>query len=405
MKKIIIIPFIFILILSLCSCSSSDNSGGQECIVDFFGYTYYEDSVLYFGKNSEEEPILCCYSIDTDTSAVMCSLPECTHARKTSPDCVALRGDETLDERGYNIIGDKMYYISVKTFDEDAKGSIDLMECDLDGRNKRVAASIENKIAPFISDVKYSDNNVYITYIQKYDFVKDEDTGKFDFVDLDKSEFYIQKVEIPTGSIETLVYREDYDGGGYGAVYDNVLYYYYSYYTEKSTGEMITPDTKPRTSKIAFYTKDLSTGEEKEYQDMSLLGAKLGHLSSDRIMVYDNKNKKLLRFNTETEEFKEISDFDYSKGSYTEDENYAVFGQDDNEKFFSVYNFESGEISQVPYPSVLKISLNLVRIVGDTVWMDISDSNGDLSHYYIGREDFYAGKFENISKIKDVDLQ
>ena len=209
-------------------------------------------------------------------------------------------------------------------------------------------------------------------------------------------------MEISTGKVETLVYREEYDGKGSGTVYNNILYYNYMYRTEAPTGEMLTPETATPLHG-GFYIRNLSTGEEKEYKDMTVFGVVLGHFSPDRMIAQDRKNGKLCLFDNETEKFINIADYDY--GSYTEDEKDALFTQNSKTNFLTRFNFESGELSQMPYSENSGIYPSLAHTVGNTVWLMMSDSEGDLRHAYIAREDFFAGKFDNLIFIKEIDLR
>ena len=71
-----------------------------------------------------------------------------------------------------------------------------------------------------------------------------------------------------------------------------------------------------------------------------------------------------------------IADYDY--GSYTEDEKDALFTQNSKTNFLTRYNFESGELSQMPYSEDSGIYPSLAHTVGNTVWLMMSDSEGDF---------------------------
>lgn len=402
MKKITFVLFTAALAFSLCSCSSAGNNNQQkDCIVSL-GTTWYEDGMFYEAKNSEGENVLCFYSKDSDRSAVMCGLPECTHVSKTSPNCGALMDSNTFSRCGYNRIGDKLYFIAEQNFSEKSMGSVDLIECDLDGKNRRVAASLENTNIPFINDVQYTDDHVIISYYQNFDVEENENTGENEFVYLDKYRFYIKRIEISTGKVETLVYREEYDGYGCGAVYENTLYYNYRYHTEAPTGELLTPETAPPWHG-GFYIRDISTGEEKEYENMTVFGVSLGHFSPDRMVAWDWKNDKLCRFDNETEKFIDIAD--YNCGEYTEDDKYVLFTESEESEILMRYNFVTGEISQIPYSQDSGIYLDVTHTVGNTVWVILSDQEGNIQHGYTDRDDFFSGKSKNVKIIKEAELQ
>lgn len=403
MKKTTYILFAAVFALSLCSCSSVKHDISSEKNLTEFGNTWYEDGMFYEKNNSDGESVLCYYSKDSDSSAVMCGLPECTHSSKTSPNCGALCDSNTYSRCGYNRIGTKLYFIAEQNVDQDTIGSVDLIECDIDGKNRRVIASMENTNLPFITDVQYSDDHVLITYFQNFDFVENENTGENEFVYLDKFRFYIKRIEISTGNIETLICREEYDGRGSGTVYDNILYYTLMYrLTENPTDEVFDPETVPPLQ-CEFCIRDLSTGEEKVYKDMAAYSPVFCNFSPDRIIVRDRKTGKLCRFNSETETFTDIADFD--QGSYTEDGTDALFLPSGDAEFLIRYNFESGEISQIPFSKDKAVYPSLTHIVGNTAWTTFSNPDGDSLNAYIDRDDFFEGKFENFKIIKEAELQ
>lgn len=402
MKKISIL-FIATLTLFQCSCSKNEiESAYNDCIISNT-VTWYEDGMFYETANSEGESVLCYYSKTNDRSAVMCGMPECTHIYKASPDCGALKGSDMQSRYGFNQVGEKMYFLAAKLPSENSIGSLDLIECDIDGKNRRIAASIENILTPFVTDVKYIDGHALVTYYQNSDYVKDENTGEFEFIYLEKYKFYMQWIDISTGKIETLVNREEYNGRGGGTVYQNTLYYNYTYNMEPSTGEMLTPETSPKLYG-GFYIRDLSTGEEKEYENKSALGESFEYFSPDRIMCYDSENKKLCLFEPETETFNNIAD--YNMNGYTADGKNALFIQSSDSEYWTGYDFETGELTQIqPYTGDLDIHPNFAHAVGSTVWLDVFPADdSSLRHAYINRNDFFAGKFENVKLIKEVEL-
>lgn len=367
--------------------------------------TWFEDGMFYEAENKIGEEVLCYYSKTNDRSAVMCGMPECTHISKTSPNCGALKGSDTHSRYGFNRIGDKLYFLAVKSSSEDSIGSIDLIKCDMDGKNQHAVASIKDTFSPFITDVRYFNDQVLVSYYQNSDLVKNENTGEFEFVTLEKYRFYMKLIDISTGKVETLVSREEYDGLGGGTVYQNTVYYIYSYHIEPPTGEMLTPETAPKLYG-GFYVRDLSTGEEKEYENISVLGESFDYFSPDRIMCYDKANKKLCIFAPETGTFNNIAD--YNMNGYTADGKNSLFIQNSDSEFWTNYNFETGELTQIQcYTGDLDIHPNFAHTVGNTVWLDVSptDNGNSLRHAYIDRDDFFAGKYENARLIKEAELK
>lgn len=371
----------------------------KDCITYIF-VTWYEDGMFYTDFNSAEESVLCYYSKTDDRSAVICGNPECTHASKTSPDCTALEENGTRERYGVNRIGDKLYFFENKPpVDNDSLGYFDLIECDADGKNRKVAASLGDVYLPFITSVRYSDGHALISYYVMFECVESEETGWFESVELEKRKFYMQWIDISTGEIETLVAREDYDGWGSGARINDAVFYSYSYTLEPSTGELLTPETAPK-KYGGFYVRDLATGEETEYEHKTPI-----YYDSDKVICSDRDKRKLCVFDIESKTFTDIADYD--SGGYVGDGKDALFGAASDSDEWTHYNFATGELTQIPrYNGELEFSLNRAHVIGDTVWMQISFEGYPLMRQaYIDRDDFFAGKFENITFIKEAELQ
>lgn len=397
------LPLAAAVLLLLCSCSSGNSFGAAKENVISNSTTWYKDGMFYEVSNGDYETVLCFYSKDSGRSAVMCGLPECTHKSITSPDCGALMDEVTYKRCGYNRIGDKLYFIAEQNSTDENMGSVDLIECDINGKNRRVAASLENTYLPFIDDIQYSNGYVYITYYQNFDLVKNENTGDLDFVYLDKYKFYIQQIEISTGKVETLLYREDYDGRGSGTVYGNVLYYNYFFHTEPTPDELLTSETATPLCG-GFYVRDLSTGEEKEYPNISVYGMNLGHFSPDKIMAYQREKNKMCLLDLTAGNLTEIADFKF--GEFTCDGKDALFTEKGDSESLLKYSFESGELTRIPYPKDIEgIFIGGARILGNTAWLPLYGSDGILRYGYVDRDDFFEGNFDNLKTIKEPELK
>lgn len=386
--------------LLLCSCSKKENQAEMKYCVTSGFVTWFEDGMFYTDFNSAGESVLCYYSKTDDRSAVICGNPECTHASKTSPDCTALLQNGTRERYGVNRIGDKLYFFEDKLpIDDSSLCSFDLIVCDADGKNRKAAASIGDVAAPFITSVRYSDGHVLVSYYVMYEFGKSEETGEIEFLSLEKHKFYMQWIDISTGEIETLVAREDYNGWGSGARINDAVFYSYSYNLEPPTGELLTPETEPK-KYGGFYVRDLATGEETEYEHKTPI-----YYDSDKVICNDRDNKKLCVFDTESKTFTDIADYD--GGGYAGDGKDALFGAAFDSDEWTHYNFETGELTQIPrFNGELKFILNTTHVIGDTVWMQIEcEGYPIMRQAYIDRDDFFTGKFENITFIKEAELQ
>lgn len=360
--------------------------------------TWLEDGMFYEIHNADGESVLCYYSKEKDRSAVMCGMPECTHRSKLSPDCGALADSNTVFRYGFNRVGDKLYYIEEKMSDENSIGLFNLIESDIDGKNRRAAASINDAYIPFVKGIKYIDGHILLSYCQQYDLVENEGTGEIEFKELDKIKFYIQWIDLSTKETETLLYREEYGGRGRGMIYENVLYYSYIYYDVPPTGELLTPETAPP-QRGGFYVRDLSTGEEKLYEGFLPLGDSFEYFSPYTIMAQSIDDEKIYLFDPETETFNAVADC--SGIGYTSDGKDAMFKEEQDSEFWTRYNFETGELTRLPIDEEsLGIFLYGVHEVGDTVWLAV-----DTGYAYMDRDDFYNGKFENFKMIKEVELK
>ena len=245
---------------------------------------------------------------------------------------------------------------------------------------------------------------VIISYYQNFNLEPNEGTGEYEFVYLDKCKFYIQRIDISTGEVETLLYREEYNGRGRGVVSGNVLYYSYIYHNVSTSGEMLTEDTAPPLHG-GFYVRDLSTGEEKFYDGFLPFGDCFDCFSLNNLIAQEISSDAIYLFDPETETFNAVS---RCYVDYTSDGKDAMFEETDDPEFWTKYNFETGELSQIPvYTGDLGVFLNGAHAVGDTVWLLVDPENGSQSfqHAYIDRDDFYNGKFENIRRIKEVELK
>ena len=396
---------VFVLMLNINKFRTQELNNGHrpsDCIIEN-STAWYEDGMFYEDRNSVGESILCYYSKTDDRSAVVCGNPECTHLSKTSPDCGALADSEyTMSRYGFNRVGDKLYYLEMKTLSDKSVGSLDLTVCDIDGKNRKVVASIENTVLPFIRDVRYYDKHVLVSYYVMFEFITDEITGLPEMVNLEKYRFYMQWIDLSTGEIETLVAREEYDGYGNGVRYNDTVYYNYTYHMEPTRGKPLTVETAPKLYG-GLYVRDLTTGEETEYENIVLLN--LDHFSPETMICYDRENKKLRLFDPESETFTDIAD--YNPSGFTTDGKDALFAENSDSEYWTCYNFETGELSQIPcYDGELNFSLNSARTVGDTVWLQIfSQDDYFLCNAYVDRDEFFSGNFENIKLIKGVELQ
>ena len=370
-----------------------------------WGTTWFEDGMFYEVQNADDESVLCYYSKEKNRSAVMCGMPECTHRSRLSPECGALGGKDTFSRYGYNRIEDKLYYIESTLPDDGTIGALNFIESDIDGKNRRTIASIEDTYIPFINDIKYLDGHVLLSYYQNFDMVMNENTGDLEFVYLDKYRFYMQWIDILTGEIETLVYREEYDGIGNGTVYENVLYYSYKYHDVPPTGELLTPETAPP-RRGGFYIRDLSTGEEKLYEDIWPFVDSYIHFSPDTIIADNGNNDKISVYDPETDSFKDIAD--HLNGGCASDGKDAMFAENTDSKFWTRYNFETGELTQVPaYTGYPRIWPNSATTIGNTTWVIPDSLPGDqhIRNGYVDRDDFFAGNFDNLKMIKELELQ
>ena len=403
MKPLRKIPATIIVALSLFTvgCSKSDIPE-TECIISWgANETIMENGIYYTCANDGGDTILCYYSKENGRAVPVCGSPSCTHTSKRSPDCAALV-DNVF---GFYPSGDKLFYF----YNNIENNSIDLLECSLNGLNKRTVSSVENIFIPFIESVNYGSDYVLLVYNIMYEINEEKlelGLGGDVTLELDKPKGIIKKIDLNSGDITTLVEKECYNTSIWGGVIeDDTLYYAFSEYTDKleidpETGEYVGGLKREDVYRYGYYALDTRDGSERKlsagYDCLAPIDPCFDHFSKDTV-CYSTTDDKLYKFNSTSGEFEYLVDCYNASSNYVCDERDALFLKTPNAENYTCYNFKTGELTEIPRRKcpLGEIYLNGTYIIGDTAWFNYSADDGSYCMGYVDRNDFFDGNFDN----------
>lgn len=396
------------LSLFTVGCSKSDLPE-TDCIISWGGSeTIMENGIYYTCGNNDGDGILCYYSKENGRTVPVCGSPNCTHTSKRSPDCAALV-DNVF---GFYPYGDKLFYF----FNNFENNSIDLLECSLNGLNKRTVSSVENVFIPFIKSVKYGSDYVLLAYNIMYEINEEKaelGLGGDVTLELDKSKVFVKKIDLGSGNITTLVEKEGYNASIWGGIIENdTLYYAFSEYTDKleidpETGEFAGGLKREDVYRYGYYALGTKDGSERKlsvgYDCLAPIDPCFDHFSKDTV-CYSMTDDKLYRFNSNSMEFEYLADCYNASSNYICDERDALFLKTPDAENYTRYNFETGELTEVPRRKcpLGEIYLNGVHIIGDTAWFDYSADDESYCMGYVDRNDFFDGNFDNAVFAFDI---
>lgn len=410
MKSLRKISAVIIAALSLLTvgCSKS-NAPKTDCIISWGGNeTIMENGIYYTCNNDSGDAVLCYYSKENGCAVPVCGSPSCTHTSKRSPDCAAL----VENVFGFYPTGDKLFYF----YNNIEKNSIDLLECSLNGLTKRTVSSVENVFIPFIKSVNYGSDYVLLAYNILYELNNEKvelGLGGDVTLELDKSKIFLQKIDLGSGDITTLVEKEGYNASIWGGVIeDDTLYYAFSENTDKleiapETGEYVEGLKREDVYRYGYYALGTKDGSERKlsagYDCLSPIAPCFDHFSKDTV-CYSTTDDKLYKFNSNLGEFEYLADCYNASSNYVCDERDALFLKTPDAENYTRYNFESGTFIDIPRRKcpLGEIYFNGVYIIGDTVWFDYSADDGSYCMGYVERNDFFNGNFDNAVFAFDI---
>ena len=410
MKSLRKISAVIIAALSLLTvgCSKS-NTPKTDCIISWGGNeTIMENGIYYTCANDGGDSVLCFFSKENGRTVPVCGSPSCTHTSKRSPDCAALV-DNVF---GFYPSVDKLFYF----FNNIENNSIDLLECSLNGLNKRTVSSVENVFIPFIKSVNYGSDYVLLAYNILYELNNEKvelGLGGDVTLELDKSKIFLQKIDLSSGDVTTLVEKEAYNASIWGGVIeDDTLYYAFSEYTDKleidpETGEYVGGLKLENVYRYGYYALNTQDGSERKlsegYDCLSPIDTCFDHFSKDTV-CYSTTDDKLYKFNSNSGEFEYLADCYDASLNYVCDERDALFLKTPDAENYTRYNFETGELTEIPRRKcpLGKIYLNGTYIIGDTAWFDYSADDGSYCMGYVARNEFFDGNFDNAVFAFDI---
>lgn len=247
--------------------------------------------------------------------------------------------------------------------------------------------------------MRYQDGRLIYTVLVTFDMELMESANEVKY--LDRPIAAVRSIDTASGKVEYLVKRQDYNAHIGNAVLDgDILIYLYSYYTAPPSGENgYTDEEFYNTYRYGVYTVDLKTGEEKcltdGYDRMTLAYPCFDYFSYDRLIFYSDDTNELFRYNAEDGTFTHFARCANINIWYMSDDKSALFLENEEDSFFKRYDFDSGEITELPREGFAPVYLN-GTITGEKAWLGYYDENGDYCTGYISRDDLMNGKYDDL---------
>lgn len=385
-------------------------SGCKQKVTFDKGYIYIKgmvtlsDNSMFFCKHfgGLDEPsfdLQCYYSVETGQVTPLCSKPDCTHNKATSPDCSAIG-----DAEGMFPAGNQVYYLEQDITEDECR----IVCADIANDTRKTIAAIEGRGHDVIENMRCQDGKFMFTATQWTDKEYEKETHEPKL--LDKYISTVICVDLSNGEVKEVVRMQEYDMSIFYAAFDGDTLIYSYYYC------IIPREDIPYGSEWRQYCRtgvnmvDLKTGEEKRltegYERMGLAEASYDHFSrdNDNLIFYCVDTYGLYRYKDgEFTEFAKCWDTDRF---YMADSKSAIFQENKDDKFFKRYDFDSGEITEIPCENFTYKYLNGV-ITGDKAWFygnyeDITGEKNDSANYdsawgYMSRDDLMNGNFTGLT--------
>lgn len=342
----------------------------------------------------------CYYSVETGQVTPLCSKPNCTHDKATSPDCSAIGYASGMFPAGNNI-----YYL-----EQDAtKDECHIVCADIANNTRKIIAAIEGRGWDNIESVRCQDGKLMFAVSEWYDKEHEKETHEPRL--LDKYISTVTCVDLLSGEVKEVARIQEYQARISDVVLDgDTLIYFYSYYTipiEDVPHEMGYEVWK-QYYRYGANTVDLKTGEEKclneGYERMALTHESFDYFSRDNLIFYSTDTLGLYQY--KDGEFTQFAKcWDYER-FYMADDRAAIFQENEGDKVFKRYDFDSGETTEVSCENFTHKYLNGV-ITGDKVWFhgdyegitgEKSDSANSVNAWgYMSRDDLMNGNFTGLT--------
>lgn len=392
MKRFTLILLLFALLLTGCSREITTD---EEYVFSWGGNETYSDNGTFYTKSSTAAggDVICRYSADTGLSIPLCNKPDCTHNIIASPNCNALANQP----KGIFSANGKLYFMEIDKQDDD----LNIICADINGGNRNKIAVIKHGMMSygFIGHMRYSDGSLILT---SYDIIDTELLENANEIKtLDKHIATVKSINVASGEVKTLVKCQGYNAKISNAVIDgDTLIYTFAYNTvPPSDGSNYTDDEWNDTYRYGVFCVNMNTGEEKclteGYDRMTLANPCFDYFSYDRLIFFSTDTNKLYKYNNDDGSLTPFAECANINTWYISDDKYALFLENENDDFFRRYDFESGNIINIPRENFLPVYLNGV-ISGEKVWLAYTDDNDEYCMGYMSRDDLMNGCYDNF---------
>lgn len=367
----------------LCGCSSSNEAQSEQYVMTYRGNaSLYENGVFYIVRDT-----IMYYSMEADTYIPVCTKPDCTHKRDTSPDCSAL----TNGAKGIVKKENNLYFF------EPYESKLNLICSNLNGTGRRTVAVIEKGNMYMDYEYRYEDDFVLCVF---YDPLNIEDMEEGDeYQTSPKTVSYVIKVDLNSGNVTELLKKKDYSATVYHAIiYENKLIYSYSFNTKDLSDEDDTEEIR-KSHRQGIYSLDLNTGEDillsRDFNVIGMLGESFDHFNPEKIICYSVDDEMIYIYNMNKDQFTPVDKSLDPSAYLAADYNHIIYKRDENDNEFCCYDLTSAETVKIPMlPNGMYLSG--VDIVGGTVWIMYSDEDGIICRGYLNKEDFMIGNYDKF---------
>lgn len=392
MKRFILLLMLFTLLLTGCS---NEIAADEEYFFSWGGNETYSDMGAFYSNSCTTAggDVIYRYSTDTELSIPLCNKPDCTHNINTSPDCNALANQP----KGILSANGKLYFMEI----DKQTDNLNVICADINGGNRNTIAVIKHGMmsAGLIDHMRYSDGSLIYTSYDIFDTELLESANEVKV--LDKYIATVRSINMASGEVETLVKRQDYNARISNAVVDgDTLIYTFAYNTAPpSNRNNYTDEEWDKTYRYGVHCVDINTNEEecltKGYDRMTLANPCFDYFSYDRLIFFSGDTNKLYKYSEDDGTLTPFAECANINTWYISDDKSALFLENENDDFFRRYDFESGNITDIPREGFSPVYLNGV-ITGEKAWLAYTDDNDEYCMGYMSRDDLMNGRYDNF---------
>ncbi len=367
----------------LCACNNQGEIQNEQFVMTYRGESaLYENGAFYIVRDT-----MMYYSMEADTYVPICTKPDCTHDRDTSPDCSAL----TNGGKAAAKIGDKLYFF------EPSESDLKLVASGLNGTNRQTVAVIEK--GNMYSDYEYRYGDDYVLCVF-YDPLNIEDMEKDDDFNISPVNVdYVIKIDLADGKVTKLLKKKDYSAVVYHAlIHGDKLIYSYSYNTKDLSDEEDAEEIR-KNHRQGFYSLDLKTGEDKllseNFNVIGMLSEGFDFFDPEKIICFSIDDGMIYLYDMYTGKFTPVDKCVEPSGYLTADYDHIIYKREKGDSELCCYDFTIEKINKIP-PLPEGKYLSGTDIVGGTVWISYADEKGIMCRGYMTKEDFLKGNYDNF---------